>query len=426
MAKFYLSSTFEDLKECREAVSKALRQMGHEVIGMENYTANGVQPLAKCLADVAVCDYYIGIFAWRYGYIPEDDNPKKKSITELEYLKAVELRKEPLIFMLSENASWPRKLVDRDERQIEALRQYLSKKYVIDSFDDCAQLTVAVAVAVARLKLPSPPPKPPPGPEPPGPLRFWERYRRIALGIAASLLILFIAYGIYRIYWPPVPTEICPRERVKEWRAFIIKAEKLDDFWEYPKGMWTTEPGDSPDLYKDDEALLVKGREMGVPRDLDGKTFYNFYNFKASFRVRFKSGGTRGAWVLRAQQDKASGYLFELAQEGANLFLYGWIYEQNRKGETLGRELLPFKLLQESQTLFVDVTVVDNRFDYEITFDDDKAPNAPGVAEPDKRHFQDDPSAVRWRCGTLGFLETDDTSVMRIEEVHIYPLPRNN
>ena len=33
--KIYLSSTFEDLRDYRAAVDRVLRQMGHDVIGME-------------------------------------------------------------------------------------------------------------------------------------------------------------------------------------------------------------------------------------------------------------------------------------------------------------------------------------------------------------------------------------------------------
>ena len=69
MARIYISSTYEDL-EYREAVYRALRKMGHDVISMEYYVAQGQRPLQKCLEDVASCDIYIGIFAWKYGYIP--------------------------------------------------------------------------------------------------------------------------------------------------------------------------------------------------------------------------------------------------------------------------------------------------------------------------------------------------------------------
>ena len=39
---------------------------------MEDYVAKDQRPLQMCLDDVASSDVYVGIFAWRYGYIPED------------------------------------------------------------------------------------------------------------------------------------------------------------------------------------------------------------------------------------------------------------------------------------------------------------------------------------------------------------------
>lgn len=102
MARIYVSSTFKDLKDCREKVRVALRQMSHEDIAMEYYVAEDKRPLYKCLEDVSSCDLYIGIFAWRYGYVPDGYD---KSITELEYRKAVETGKKCLIFLLHEEAS---------------------------------------------------------------------------------------------------------------------------------------------------------------------------------------------------------------------------------------------------------------------------------------------------------------------------------
>ena len=107
MATIYLSSTYTDLKACREAVYHALRQMRHDVIAMEDYVATDERPIEKCLADVAASDLYIGIFAWRYGYIPSEMNPEHKSITELEYRKAIQTGKTCLLFLLDKDAPWP-------------------------------------------------------------------------------------------------------------------------------------------------------------------------------------------------------------------------------------------------------------------------------------------------------------------------------
>jgi hypothetical protein len=69
MARIYVSSTFSDLEEYRKEVSLALRRLGHEDLAMEYYMAEDKRPLDRCLSDVASCDVYVGIFAWRYGYV---------------------------------------------------------------------------------------------------------------------------------------------------------------------------------------------------------------------------------------------------------------------------------------------------------------------------------------------------------------------
>ena len=103
MTKAYVSSTYEDLLECRAQVRLALSRLQVTDVAMEYYVAEPERPLDRCLRDVADCDIYIGIFAWRYGYIPDG---REQSITELEYRTAVTHRKPRLIFILREEASW--------------------------------------------------------------------------------------------------------------------------------------------------------------------------------------------------------------------------------------------------------------------------------------------------------------------------------
>lgn len=95
MTTIYLSSTYEDLKEYRKAVFDALRQSGYQVIAMEDYVARDDRPLQTCLEDVGKAQIYVGLFAFRYGYIPpvEHDNPDGLSITELEFRHADSCRR---------------------------------------------------------------------------------------------------------------------------------------------------------------------------------------------------------------------------------------------------------------------------------------------------------------------------------------------
>lgn len=154
LAKIYVSSTYIDLKEAREAVYKALRKMRHDVIAMEDYVATDIRPLDKCLGDVTNCDLYIGIFAWRYGFIPQEGNLEKKSITELEYHTALQKNKHQLIFILNDNAPSSPKMMDvftgeneRGER-IEALRKELVLQNTVSFFYAISDLVENVSAAV--------------------------------------------------------------------------------------------------------------------------------------------------------------------------------------------------------------------------------------------------------------------------------------
>ena len=58
MSRIYVSSTYNDLKDCREQVRIALRKMRHEDVAMEYYVAEDQRPVDKCLKDVESCDLY--------------------------------------------------------------------------------------------------------------------------------------------------------------------------------------------------------------------------------------------------------------------------------------------------------------------------------------------------------------------------------
>lgn len=152
MARIYISSTYSDLKDCREKVYRALKQMDHDVVAMEYYVATDMRPLDKCLHDVGNSDIYVGIFAWRYGFIPEEDNPDQKSITELEYRHACECKIPTLIFILDKDASWPLTFVDRGEesKRIDTLRAELAKRKTVSFFKDCENLATLVSNAVTN------------------------------------------------------------------------------------------------------------------------------------------------------------------------------------------------------------------------------------------------------------------------------------
>jgi 2-oxo-4-hydroxy-4-carboxy--5-ureidoimidazoline (OHCU) decarboxylase len=163
MAKIYISSTYEDLIDEREAAAKAIRRLGHQAVGMEDYVAADERPVDKCLADVRSCQAYVGIIAWRYGKIPDG---YEKSITHLEYEEAGKAKIPRLIFVLDDAASWPRNKMDDDAAKIKNFRAHLLNEHLVSLFLKCDELGELVSAAVSRTLLvessyPSGPPIPP-------------------------------------------------------------------------------------------------------------------------------------------------------------------------------------------------------------------------------------------------------------------------
>lgn len=150
MAKIYISSTFSDLEDCRTEVYRTLRKMRHDVMAMEDMVATGQRrPLDDCLRDVADCDIYIGIFAWRYGYRPESDNPDNLSITELEYRHARALGKPCFIFLQNPDAPWvPAQMEFGSIADMQRFRQELGREHTVMFFETKERLAHHVAVSL--------------------------------------------------------------------------------------------------------------------------------------------------------------------------------------------------------------------------------------------------------------------------------------
>lgn len=149
MARIFISSTYEDLKAYRKDVYVRLTDIGHDVLAMEDYLASDKRSLERCLEDVRSCDIYVGIFAWRYGYIPPGET---RSITECEYREAIRLGKECLIFLCEDGLSWPIKMTDQNRAQIEQLREELGTRHTCKFFSGVDQLGSAVVRSILNSR----------------------------------------------------------------------------------------------------------------------------------------------------------------------------------------------------------------------------------------------------------------------------------
>ena len=107
----FVSSTYADLAEYRKHVVQALREAGISVDPMEDWTSSVDEPRHFSTARVVGCDLCVLLIGLRRGHVPEDD---VRSITQLEYDQARRLGTDVLVFMLDEDAPWPRRYDELD------------------------------------------------------------------------------------------------------------------------------------------------------------------------------------------------------------------------------------------------------------------------------------------------------------------------
>ena len=140
----FVGSTFVDLQAYRNAVSTALHRLESIVRGMEYFGSKPGSPVEECLAVVASCKVYIGIFGMRYGCIPEGHD---LSMTHLEYNEAQRLGLPSLIYLLDEeNQPIPAKFVEtgRGAENLRRLKDTLRKSHVVSIFTTPEDLTAKV------------------------------------------------------------------------------------------------------------------------------------------------------------------------------------------------------------------------------------------------------------------------------------------
>jgi DNA-binding MarR family transcriptional regulator len=120
--QIFVSSTYEDLKDERDLVIKAILEMGHIPVGMEMFSAGDEQQWKLIQTQIDDCDYYVVISAFRYGSL--DGNI---SYTEKEYDYASSQEIPVLGFIINEDTKWPASKVDKNAAKLEKLSLFKTK-----------------------------------------------------------------------------------------------------------------------------------------------------------------------------------------------------------------------------------------------------------------------------------------------------------
>lgn len=141
----FIGSTYEDLKDYRQAVQNELVRLETIVKGMEYFGSTPNTPLEECLSKVRKSKIYIGIFAMRYGSVEEK---MQKSFTHLEFEEAQRLNLPSLIYIIDENNQpvLP-KYVDTGENavKLKELKKTLKKNFTVSYFTSTDDLAKKIA-----------------------------------------------------------------------------------------------------------------------------------------------------------------------------------------------------------------------------------------------------------------------------------------
>jgi tetratricopeptide (TPR) repeat protein len=149
--KVFISSTYKDLIDYRAAAIRAVEGTNYQASKMEVFGARPDEPLDACLKEVEQSDLFVGIYALRYGFIPEG---AEISITEMEYLHAKKLGKPIYCFLLDEeNQPWLKKWIESDpgKSKLEDLKKHLQKDHVCDYFTSPDDLRAKVSNALSHF-----------------------------------------------------------------------------------------------------------------------------------------------------------------------------------------------------------------------------------------------------------------------------------
>ena len=146
----FISSTALDLAEHRSAVKKAIERLELRAIDMNNFGAQDGDAIKVSLEQVGKADIFIGIIAYRYGYVPEG---MTKSVTERENDEAKRRRIPRLMYLVDKKYKWPGEIIDEGETarsKLEAFRTRMEKERVRALFTTPDNLAAQVVSDLAR------------------------------------------------------------------------------------------------------------------------------------------------------------------------------------------------------------------------------------------------------------------------------------
>lgn len=152
MTRVFVSSTSKDLGEFRAVLRDALAEAGYEIADMAHFGAQDGDAVQVSEDELKRSDVVVGIYALRYGYIPEGST---KSITEMEYDWAFQYKKPLLAFVLDEAFRNVRSAIWKEQdsanaEHLEDFKDRIKKERVVATFNDAKGLAASVIASLRK------------------------------------------------------------------------------------------------------------------------------------------------------------------------------------------------------------------------------------------------------------------------------------
>lgn len=158
--KAMISATARDLEEQRLAAQEACIAQDIFPVWMKHLPARDANGFQVSMEMVDQADIYIGIYAWRYGWVPDFENPKQISITEMEFDRALARKasgqlEAVLIFIMDESVPVLPARMEMSEvaqRKLTEFKQRASAGRIVVTFKSEDDLRGKIIHALADLK----------------------------------------------------------------------------------------------------------------------------------------------------------------------------------------------------------------------------------------------------------------------------------
>src|SRR5260221_7166188 len=121
--QIFISSTYRDLKDARESVTKSILDMYHIPIGMEMFSADNNAQWETIKTTIDNSDFYVLIIGHRYGSVTKEGI----SFTEKEHDYAKEIGVPILTFIRHRDVPISQDQLDKESAKRKKLDSFINK-----------------------------------------------------------------------------------------------------------------------------------------------------------------------------------------------------------------------------------------------------------------------------------------------------------